>query len=84
MTRDINYIYNHKKFTKGIMVFKIALTAAAIGSSVSQGKGKGPILNKPLLLALSSLCLSANDALKYYLYLSTGYMRADYPLKKAF
>ena len=42
MTRDINYIYNYKKFTKGIMVFEITLTAAAAGSGVSQGKGKGP------------------------------------------
>ena len=35
MTRDINYIYNHKKFAKGVVVFKITLTAAAAGSSVS-------------------------------------------------
>ena len=34
ITRDVNYIYNHKKFAKGIVVFKIALTVAAVGSSV--------------------------------------------------
>ena len=35
MTRDINYIYNYKKFAKGVMVFEITLTAAAAGSSIS-------------------------------------------------
>jgi hypothetical protein len=65
------------------VVFKITLTIAAVGSSISQGNSKGPILNKPLLLELSSLYLSANNALKYHLYLSTGYIRADYSLKKA-
>jgi hypothetical protein len=34
ITRDINYVYNYKKFAKGVMVFKIALTVAAVGSSV--------------------------------------------------
>ena len=66
------------------MVFEIALTVAAVGSGVSQGNGKGPMLDEPLLLELGSLYLLANDALKYYLYLSTGHIRADYPLKKAF
>jgi len=83
ITRDVNYVCNYKKFAKGVMVFKIALTIAAIGSSISQGNGKGPILDKPLLLELSSLYLLANDTLKYYLYLSTGYIQADCPLKKA-
>ena len=83
MTRNINYICDYKKFAKGVMVFKIALTAAAVGSSVLQGKGKGPTLNEPLLLELGSLYLSANDALKCHLYLSTGHIRADCPLKKA-
>jgi hypothetical protein len=35
ITRDINYVYDHKKFAKGVMVFKITLTVAAAGSSVS-------------------------------------------------
>ena len=65
------------------MVFKIALTIVAIGSSISQSNSKGPTLNKPLLLELGNLYLLANNALKYYLYLSTGYIRANYPLKKA-
>jgi hypothetical protein len=56
------------------MVFEIALTIAAAGSSVLQGNSKGPALNKPLLLELSSLYLLANDALKYYLCLSTSYI----------
>ena len=34
ITRDINYVYDHKKFTKGVVVFEIALTVAAAGSSV--------------------------------------------------
>ena len=34
MTYNINYIYDHKKFAKGVAVFEIALTAAAVGSSV--------------------------------------------------
>ena len=34
MTHDVNYIYNYKKFAKGVMVFKITLTAAAVGSGV--------------------------------------------------
>jgi len=66
------------------MIFKIALTVAAIGSSILQGNGKGPILNKPLFLKLSSLYLLANNTLKCHLYLFTGYIRANCPLKKAF
>ena len=31
---NVNYISNYKKFTKGDVVFKIALTIAAAGSSV--------------------------------------------------
>jgi len=65
------------------MVFKIALTIVTISFGISQGNSKGPILNKPLLLELSSLYLLANNALKYYLYLSTSHIRANYPLKKA-
>ena len=34
MTYDINYVHDHKKFIKGVMVFKIALTIAAAGSGV--------------------------------------------------
>jgi hypothetical protein len=34
ITCDINYIYNHKKFAKGVIVFEITLTIAAVGSSV--------------------------------------------------
>jgi len=34
ITRDINYIYNYKKFAKGIMVFKITLIIVFIGFSV--------------------------------------------------
>ena len=34
MTCDVNYIYDHKKFAKGVVVFKIALTAAAVGSNI--------------------------------------------------
>ena len=34
ITRDVNYIYNHKKFAKGVIVFKITLTIVAVGSSV--------------------------------------------------
>ena len=65
------------------MVFKITLTIVAVGSGISQGNGKGPALNKPLLLELGSLYLLANNTLKYYLCLSTSYIRANYPLKKA-
>jgi len=35
ITRDVNYIYNYKKFAKGVVVFKIALTIAIIGSGIS-------------------------------------------------
>ena len=34
ITCDINYVYNYKKFAKGVMVFKIALTIVAVGSSI--------------------------------------------------
>jgi hypothetical protein len=62
------------------MVFKIASTVVAMGSSVLQGNSKGPILNKPLLLKFGSLYLSANNTPKCYLCLFTGYIYADYPL----
>ena len=65
------------------MVFKITLTIVAIDFSILQGNSKGPVLNKPLFLKLSSLYLSANNTLKYYLYLSTSYIYTNYPLKKA-
>ena len=29
ITCDVNYIYNYKKFAKGVVVFEIALTIAA-------------------------------------------------------
>ena len=83
ITYNINYIYDHKKFVKGVVVFKIALTVTVISSSVLQGKGKGFALDKPLFLKLGSLYLLANDVPKCYLCLSTGYICADYPLKKA-
>jgi len=35
ITRDVNYVYNYKKFAKGVVVFKIALTVATIGFSIS-------------------------------------------------
>ena len=81
---DVNYIYNHKKFAKGVVVFEIASTVVAAGSSVSQGNSKGLAFDESLLLKFGSLYLSANDALKCYLCLSTSYMHANYPLKKAF
>jgi hypothetical protein len=84
ITRDVNYVYDYKKFIKGVMVFKITLTAAAVGSSILQGNNKSPSLDKPFLLKLGSLYLLANDALKYYLCLSTGYIYTNCPLKKAF
>ena len=34
ITCNINYVYNHKKFAKGIMVFKIALIIAAVDFGV--------------------------------------------------
>jgi len=34
ITYDINYVYNHKKFAKGVVVFEIALIVAAVGFSV--------------------------------------------------
>ena len=82
MTYNINYIYDHKKFTKGIVVFKIILTAVVIGFSVLQGKGKGFILDKSFLLKLDSLYLLTNNAPKRHLCLFTGYICADCPLKK--
>ena len=83
ITHDVNYVRDHKKFAKGVVVFKIALTIAAVGSSISQSNGKGPTLNKPLLLELGSLYLLANNAPKCYLCLSTSHIRANCPLKKA-
>ncbi len=82
ITYNINYVHNHKKFVKGVVVFKIALTAAVISSSILQGNGKGLALNKPLLLELGSLYLLTNDTPKCHLCLSTSYIYADYPLKK--
>ena len=34
ITYDVNYVRNHKKFVKGVVVFEIALTIAAAGSGV--------------------------------------------------
>ena len=34
ITCDINYVYDYKKFAKGVVVFEIALTAVAAGSGV--------------------------------------------------
>ena len=34
ITYNINYISNHKKFIKGVIVFKIALTAVAADFSI--------------------------------------------------
>jgi len=34
ITCDVNYIYNHKKFAKGVVVFKIALTIVAVDFGV--------------------------------------------------
>ena len=34
MTYNINYVYDYKKFIKGVVVFEIVLTVAAIGSNV--------------------------------------------------
>ena len=34
ITRDVNYVYNYKKFTKGVIVFKITLTIAVIGLGI--------------------------------------------------
>jgi len=34
ITRNVNYVRNYKKFVKGVIVFKITLTIAAIGSNV--------------------------------------------------
>ena len=82
MTYDVNYIYDHKKFIKGVVVFKITLTTVAIGFGILQSKGKGFAFNEPLFLKLSSLYLLANDIPKCHLCLSTGYIYANYPLKK--
>ena len=84
ITCDVNYVCDYKKFAKGVVVFEITLTVAAISSNVLQGNGKGSVLNKPLLLKLGSLYLLANDALKYYLCLFTGYIYTNCPLKKTF
>jgi len=84
ITRDVNYVYDYKKFIKGVVVFKIVLTVVVIGFSVSQSNGKGFILNKPFFLEFSSLYFLVNNILKYYLCLLTGYICADYPFKKVF
>ena len=84
ITHDINYICNHKKFAKNVVVFKIALTVTAIGFSVLQSNNKSPTLNKPLLLKFNSLYFLVNNILKYYLCLSTGHIRTNYPLKEVF
>ena len=34
ITHNVNYVYNYKKFAKGVIVFKIALTIVAMGSSI--------------------------------------------------
>ena len=34
ITCNVNYVYNYKKFAKGVVVFKIASTVVAMGSSV--------------------------------------------------
>ena len=34
ITCDINYVRDYKKFAKGVVVFKIALTVAAAGFSI--------------------------------------------------
>ena len=34
ITCDVNYIYDYKKFTKGVVVFEIVLIVIAAGSSV--------------------------------------------------
>jgi len=81
---DNNYVYNHKKFAKGVIVFEITLTVAAVGSNVLQGKGKGPVFDEPLFLKLSSLYFLANDTLKCYLCLFISYICANCPFKKAF
>ena len=81
---NINYINNYKKFAKGVVVFKIALTVVAIGSNILQSNSKGFIFNKPLLLKLNSLYLLANNTLKCYLCLSTNYIYINYLLKRTF
>ena len=48
ITCDVNYVYDYKKFIKGVVVFEIVLTVVAVGYNVLQGNGKSPILNKPL------------------------------------
>ena len=82
ITYDVNYVCDHKKFAKGVVVFKITLTAVAINFNILQGKGKGLVLNKPLFLKLGSLYLLANDAPKCHLYLFTGYIYTNCPFKK--
>ena len=34
MTCNVNYIYNYKKFAKGVMVFEITLIMVAAGSGI--------------------------------------------------
>ena len=34
MTYNVNYIYNHKKFIKGVVVFEIALTVVVVGFDI--------------------------------------------------
>ena len=84
ITCDVNYVYNHKKVVKSVVVFEIALTVAAMGFNVLQSNSKGFALNKSLFLKLDSLYLLANDISKCHLCLSTGHMCADCPFKKAF
>jgi len=84
ITCNINHVYNHKKFAKNVMIFKIILTVVAIGFNISQSNGKGPMLNKSPFLKLGNLYLLANNALKYYFYLLTGYIYTNCPLKEVF
>ena len=79
---NINYIYDHKKFAKGVIVFKIASIMAAIGFGVSQSNGKGFALNKPVFFfKFGNLYLLANNAPKCHFCLSTSHMRANCPFK---
>jgi len=34
ITRDVNYVRDHKKFAKGVIVFEIALIIVFVGSGV--------------------------------------------------
>jgi len=84
ITYNINYICDHKKFIKGIVIFKIALTVAAISFNISQSNSKGPTLDEPFLLKLSSLYLLINNALKCHLCLFTSHIYVNNPFKKVF